>query len=53
MTYYKDLTEYSYGGYAPMTRNVGWLGLEHEFKQADPEDDVLEKLWNFCKISVA
>ena|SRR5579862_188258 len=56
MTYYKDLSEYSYHGgafYRPGTRNVGWLELGHEFEQAEPSDETLDKLWNFCKISVA
>jgi hypothetical protein len=56
MTYYKDLSEYSYHNGAfhrPRTWNVGWLGLEHEFEQVEPTDGILDKLWSFCKISVA
>ena len=56
MTYYKDLSEYSYHGgafYRHGTQNVGWLGLEHKFEQAKPADEILDKLWDFCKISVA
>lgn len=56
MTYYKDLSEYGYHDgmfYRPGTRNVGWLGLGHEFEQAEPSDEILDRLWSFCKISVA
>jgi|ERR1700737_1747052 len=56
MTYYKDLSEYSYHGsafYCPGTKNVGWLGLGHEFEQLEPTDEILNKIWDFCKISVA
>lgn len=56
MTYYRDLSEYSYHDgmfYRPGTLNVGWLGREHEFSQAEPADEVLRALWEFCKISVA
>ncbi|QGM47656.1 hypothetical protein [Methylocystis heyeri] len=56
MTYYEDLSEYSYHGGAfhrPGTWNVGWLGLGHEFQKAEPTKEVLDKLWRFCRISVA
>jgi len=55
MTHYQDLTDYAYHGstYRPGTKNVGWLGLGHEFDTAEPTDELLSSLWGFCKISVA
>ena len=56
MTYYKDLSEYSYhrgAFHRPGTLNVGWLGFGYEFEQEELSDQILDKLWNFCKISVA
>jgi len=56
MTYYEDLSEYSYHSgmfYRSKTRNIGWLGMGYKFEQAEPSDELLEKLWLFCKISVA
>jgi hypothetical protein len=58
MTYYEDLSAYEYHhvGVArpgsPPTRNVGWLAAGHEFVQAEPAEEVLERLWEFCKVSV-
>jgi hypothetical protein len=55
MTYYRDLTDYEYHGafYRPGTKNVGWLGMSHEFDIAEPTEELLSRLWDFCKISVA
>lgn len=56
MPYYRDLTDYAYHGatyYRPGTKNVGWLGLGHAFETAEPAEELLNRLWTFCKISVA
>jgi hypothetical protein len=56
MTYLKDLSDYTYHHsvfYRPGTKNVGWLGLGHDFKKEKPTEEILDTLWSFCKISVA
>jgi hypothetical protein len=55
MTFYQDLSEYTYhrAHSRPGMRNVGWLGLGHEFNQAAPTEEILDRIWDFCKISVA
>jgi hypothetical protein len=55
MTYYRDLTDYEYhrAFYRPGTKNVGWLGVGLEFDVAAPTEELLSRLWGFCKISVA
>src|SRR5262249_29965642 len=55
MSYFKDLSDYSYheSAFRPGTRNVGWLGAGHEFEKAEPTEEVLDRLWNFCRISIS
>jgi hypothetical protein len=56
MAYFDDLSEYTYHGsmfYRPGTKNVGWLAAGHHFERAVPTKDFLDRLWVFCKISVA
>jgi hypothetical protein len=55
MAYFEDLSAYAYQPrYSrPGTRNVGWLARGHEFDTMIPTEDVLDRLWNVCKISVA
>jgi len=56
MAHYDDLTEYSYGQgafYVPGTVNVGWLGAGFHFEQMNPDESLLDLVWDFCKISVA
>jgi len=55
MTYYPDLSRYHYGEefYRPGTKNIGWLSVGHEFDTSEPTDALLDRLWAFCKISVA
>jgi len=56
VTYYTDLTDYSYHAgvfHRPGTKNIGWLGLDHRFEKIEPTDETLRRLWSFCKISVA
>jgi hypothetical protein len=55
MTYFKDLSDYSYhrSEYGhPGTKNVGWLGAGHEFERVEPTDKTLGRISRFCKISV-
>ena len=56
MTYYEDLSDYTYHGsafYRPATKNIGWLGLGHEFPKLAPTEELLDSIWTYCKISVA
>jgi hypothetical protein len=56
MAHYDDFTEYCYGGgayYVPGTVNIGWLGASLNFEQMEPNEDVLDLVWDYCKISVA
>jgi hypothetical protein len=56
MAHYDDLTEYCYGHgayYVPGTVNIGWLGASLDFEKMEPEDDLLDLVWDYCKISVA
>jgi hypothetical protein len=55
MTYYRDLTDYEHHSafYRPGIKNVGWLGVGHEFDTAAPTEELLSRLWGFCKTSVA
>lgn len=56
MSYYADLTEYVYHNsmfWVTETKNIGWLSVEHEFSKVEPSETLLDKIWDFCKISVA
>jgi hypothetical protein len=55
MTYFEDLSEYSYDRWPPTGRvpkNVGWLGPNIEFATKAPEHDFLELLWQHCLVSI-
>jgi hypothetical protein len=56
MAYFDDLSRYAYHGaafYRPDTKNIGWLDPRHEFPKATPTGEVLDLIWEYCKISVA
>ena len=55
MTHYRDLSKYKYFSAfsRPGTKNIGWLAAGHEFERGEPGDHVLDRLWSFCKISIA
>jgi hypothetical protein len=55
MSYFPDLSTYTYARSSPQavpTRNVGWLDPSHDFPVAVPSAELLERLWQFCLISV-
>jgi hypothetical protein len=59
MVYYKDMSAYWYidvgmarRGRSP-SLNVGWLAAGFEFPQAEPSEALLDRLWQYCKISIA
>ena len=57
MTYFADLTDYSYipRGHAShaVTKNVGWLSTGHAFETGEPTEALLDRLWSYCAVSVA
>jgi len=56
MASFTDLTPYTYhnGRFGrPTTVNIGWLGPEHPFERAVPDDHILQILWRYCCVSVA
>jgi|SRR5208283_1275721 len=56
MAYFEDLSDYTYHNsffYRPNTRNVGWLGLGHDFPKLTPSEETLDLVWEHCKISIA
>ena len=56
MTYFKDLSEYSYAHsefHRPGTVNIGWLGPNADFNQMELDEGLLDIVWEYTKISVA
>lgn len=56
MTYFPDLSNYTYIPARPNTVptfNVGWLDTCVDFPIAPPADELLERIWRFCAISVS
>ena len=56
MAHYSDFSEYCYGQgtfHVPGTVNIGWLGASVNFDQMDPDEELLDLVWDYCKISVA
>src|SRR5215510_9477905 len=55
MTYFPDLGEYDYIArhVRSGTKTVGWLERGHDFPRVLPQEDLLSRLWEFCKTSVA
>lgn len=45
MTYFEDLTPYTYLSDQPPMLNVGWLSRSHEFPTGDTPREVLESLY--------
>jgi len=35
------------------TSNIGWLDKNHEFRKGETADDIVERLWAFCEVSIA
>jgi hypothetical protein len=53
MTYFPDLTFYSYSSHNPSgTQNVGWLARGHDFDRMTPSEETLDLLWSFCSVSI-
>jgi hypothetical protein len=53
MSYFVDLSGYSYDdSLGVSTSNVGWLDSGHEFAVGEPSAAFLERLWQFCLVSV-
>jgi hypothetical protein len=55
MSYFSDLSAYTYAQSSSRdvpTRNVGWLDSSHDFPTRVPTEDLLDRLWQLCLISV-
>jgi hypothetical protein len=54
MTYFPDLSPYVHtsSSRGVPTRNVGWLDASESFPVAEPSKELLERLWQFCLVSV-
>lgn len=52
MTYFPDLSPYSYFRHERGTWNVGWLDADHPFETAAPSQELLDALWLFLKTPV-
>lgn len=54
MAYFRDFSEYIYhpSGVRPGRVNVGWLDAEHEYERASASSELLDLLWECCKVSV-
>lgn len=56
MSHFEDLSDYTYhnsAAYRAGTKNIGWLARGHAFERARPTEDVLQKVWDYCTVSVA
>jgi hypothetical protein len=55
MAYFPDLSDYTYArwGVHPGTKAVGWLAAGHPVPTSVPSEELLDRLWQFCKVSVA
>ena len=54
MAYFPDLSAYKYAsteGSVP-TRNIGWLERGASFPVAEPTNELLDRLWRYCSLSV-
>ncbi len=49
MTYFPDLSPYSYFGTQKDTVNIGWLHVDHPYQKGDTPTDFQERLKKFCK----
>lgn len=54
MAYFEDFSDYIYFPAASPagTKNIGWLGEGKPFDTEAPSDEILDMLWEFCKVSV-
>ena len=50
MSYYPDLTEYSYTKENQYTNtiNVGWLDKDHHFSSGEVSQEFIDRLFNIC-----
>ena len=37
----------------PSPKNVGWLNSGHAFETGEPTEELLDRLWSYCNVSVA
>jgi hypothetical protein len=53
MTYFPDLSEYTYTTASLTEKNVGWLSPSSRFDKWDADESFMDLLWRYCKFSVA
>lgn len=53
MTQFTDLSPYNYLRSSPAEKNVGWIGPTSQFEAMNADESFLDRLWCYCKISVA
>jgi len=49
MTYFPDLSPYSYDGNEKDTVNIGWLHYDHPIQRGDTPSEFQERLKTFCQ----
>jgi hypothetical protein len=55
MTYFPDLSNYSYGSTREIgrpVRNIGWLDPGSSFQTGEVDPEFLSRLWQFCTVSI-
>ena len=54
MSYFPDLSPYTYGKYIPDCGavNVGWLDVGYDYPQGDVPPEFVERLWALCGLPV-
>lgn len=52
MTFYPDLSIYSYTEHSPGALNIGWLGGAQPYRQGEVPAELIERLWTFCRTPV-
>jgi hypothetical protein len=53
MTYFQDLSPYTYTRMVATEKNVGWLSQSIGPEIWEADDSFLDRVWRYCKISVA
>jgi hypothetical protein len=48
MPYFSDLSPYCYCSDDVQAKNIGWLQRGHRFDTAEPSEDTLDLIWEFC-----
>ncbi|HEY9059583.1 MAG TPA: hypothetical protein VIO64_03625 [Pseudobacteroides sp.] len=52
MSYFEDLSNYSYCCGIENSKNVGWLDVAHPFPKGKVSEDFINKLWVYLKVDL-